>query len=101
MMTNNGPVKWTGEKLPHAEEAVKPHSTIGAREGMGATVALPFLDAMVPGVQSAACPPSFGEGGPARRSPIKLVCIEQVHGAAGSSPFGLQQNLWSPGGYRS
>jgi hypothetical protein len=27
---------------------------------------------------------------------IKLVCIEQVHGAAGSSAYGLQHNLWSP-----
>ena len=30
------------------------------------------------------------------RLAVKLVCIEQVHGAAGSSPYGLQQNLWSP-----
>jgi len=50
-------------------------------KGIGATIALPFLDAMVSG----------------RAKPsIKLVCIEQVHGAAGSTIFGQQQNLWSP-----
>lgn len=47
---------------------------------MGATVALPFLESMAP----------------LRTPPIRLVCIEMVHGAAGSSPFGLQQNLWAP-----
>jgi hypothetical protein len=52
---------------------------------MGATVALPFLDAHLR---------AFGAS--ARQAPVKLVCIEQVHGAAGSSAFGLQQNLWSP-----
>ncbi len=47
---------------------------------MGATVALPFLEAMAP----------------VRKSPVRLVCIEQVHGAAGSSIYGAQQNLWAP-----
>ena len=49
-------------------------------KGMGASIALPFLEAMAP----------------ARKPPIRLVCIEMVHGAAGSSPYGLQQNLWAP-----
>jgi hypothetical protein len=34
---------------------------------------------------------SLGGGGP-----LRLVCIEQVHGAAGSSIYGAQQNLWAP-----
>ena len=55
-----------------------------ALKGMGATIALPFLDAMVP-VRP-------GDGGPQTR----LICIEQVHGAAGCSPYGVQHNLWSP-----
>ena len=55
---------------------------------MGATIALPFLDAMIP--RSA-----FAKA-TARQARTKLICIEQVHGAAGSSPYGLQQNLWSP-----
>jgi hypothetical protein len=49
-------------------------------KGMGATVALPFLDVM----------------GQQRKSPLRLICIEQVHGAAGSSIYGAQQNLWAP-----
>ena len=57
--------------------------------GMGATVALPFLDAMVPAGTV------FGRR-PAALSPTRLVCIEMVHGAAGSSPYGLEQNFWSP-----
>ena len=28
--------------------------------------------------------------------PTRLVCIEMVHGAAGSSEYGAAQNLWSP-----
>ncbi len=48
--------------------------------GMGATIALPFLEAM-PAV---------------RKSPARLICIEQVHGAAGSSAYGIQNNLWAP-----
>ena len=49
-------------------------------KGMGASIALPFLEAMAS----------------VRKPPIRLVCIEMVHGAAGSSPYGLQQNLWAP-----
>ncbi len=56
--------------------------------GMGATVALPFLDAMVPAgrLRGAA------EGVDATR----LVAIEMVHGAAGSNEWGATQNLWAP-----
>jgi hypothetical protein len=57
---------------------------------VGATIALPFLEAMIPVRLRAGGPP----GASADR--VRLVCIEQVHGAAGSSPYGLQQNLWSP-----
>jgi hypothetical protein len=55
--------------------------------GAGATVALPLLDAMVPSRLGAA----------ARNSdPTRLVCIEMVHGAAGSNELGAGLNLWSP-----
>jgi hypothetical protein len=59
--------------------------------GLGATVALPFLDAMAParGVWSKT----------ARAASIdrpRLVCIEMVHGAAGSNEWGAKQHLWSP-----
>ncbi|MEO7157338.1 MAG: DUF1552 domain-containing protein, partial [Vicinamibacterales bacterium] len=64
-----------------------------ALRGLGATVALPFLDAMIPAVRLRAA-----DGASARhtRAPVRLVCIEMVHGAAGSSIYGNQQNLWSP-----
>ena len=57
-------------------------------KGVGASVALPFLDAMVP-------------VGRVRRlaaaiDPTRLVCIELVHGAAGCSPYGASQHLWTP-----
>jgi hypothetical protein len=55
----------------------------------GAMVALPYLDAMVP--------VRFGRN-VARADATRLICIEMVHGAAGCSPFGLQQNLWAPVG---
>ncbi len=60
--------------------------------GLGTTVALPFLDAFVPA------------GRPWRRvaaaqsldDPTRLVCIENVHGAAGSTAHGASRHLWSP-----
>jgi hypothetical protein len=54
--------------------------------GAGAAVALPFLDAMVPAGK--------------RWLPVKelprLVAIEQVHGVAGTTPWGSAQYLWYP-----
>ena len=59
--------------------------------GMGAAVALPFLDAMRPaGALSA-----LTRGG-AAADPTRLVTIEMVHGAAGSNDIGATHNLWSP-----
>ena len=59
--------------------------------GLGATVALPMLDAMVPARRVFA---QTTAGRLANRT--RLVCIEQVHGAAGCSEFGASQNLWNP-----
>ena len=55
----------------------------------GATVALPFLDSMVPA------------GGPWTGSAqvldkTRLLTIVNAHGAAGSSAWGRTQNFWSP-----
>ena len=57
-------------------------------QGLGATVALPMLDAMRParGLSRLS----------AAADPTRLICIEAVHGAAGCSPFGATQNFWSP-----
>jgi hypothetical protein len=57
-------------------------------KGMGATVALPFLEAMDH--------QSLSGRGPGGGGPLRLICIEQVHGAAGSSIYGAQQHLWAP-----
>src|SRR5436190_11176494 len=57
-------------------------------KGMGVTVALPFLDAMTP----AATPLAQT----AAKSKLRFVAVEMVHGAAGSSNYGAQHNLWSP-----
>src|SRR5436190_24173654 len=49
--------------------------------GIGATIALPFLEAM-------------GESSPS--TPGRFVCIEMVHGAAGSTKYGGEKHLWAP-----
>ncbi len=53
-------------------------------KGIGATIALPFLDAMVPARAFAA---------PRK---VRLVAMEMVHGSAGSTAFGATKNLWAP-----
>ena len=62
-----------------------------ALRGLGATIALPLLDAMIPARRV------FAKTATAETaSRTRLVCIEQVHGAAGCSEYGVSQNLWSP-----
>jgi Protein of unknown function (DUF1552) len=56
--------------------------------GVGATIALPFLDAMVPARTLLARTAAAGRP--------RLSCIEMVHGAAGSTAHGLAKNMWSP-----
>ena len=57
--------------------------------GMGASMALPFLDAMVPAGRSARR--ILDEPGKTR-----LVCIEEAMGTAGSNDWGATQNLYAP-----
>ena len=56
--------------------------------GMGVSLALPFLDSMVPAqtrlANSAAAPRP------------RLCCIEMVHGSAGSTVEGSNRHFWSP-----
>ncbi|MFN2444416.1 MAG: DUF1552 domain-containing protein [Vicinamibacterales bacterium] len=59
--------------------------------GLGATLSLPFLDAMVP---ARSLWSSTAKAAALDRT--RLVCIEMVHGAAGSSEWGAEQHLWSP-----
>jgi len=56
--------------------------------GMGAAIALPLLDAMLP----AQTPLSKTAAVPRSR----LACIEMVHGAAGSTVEGSNKRYWSP-----
>ena len=60
--------------------------------GMGATIALPYLDAMVPALGR------FGSGAAASAAADKtrFIAIESVHGAAGSNAWGATKHLWSP-----
>jgi hypothetical protein len=55
--------------------------------GAGATVALPFLDAMVPAGRAWS-----GQ----EIAKTRLIAMENSHGAAGSNTWGATQNLWSP-----
>ena len=56
-------------------------------KGMGAALALPLLDAMVPAGTALA------KALPAKR---RLIAMEMVHGSAGSTAFGAKQHLWAP-----
>ncbi|HXT71629.1 MAG TPA: DUF1552 domain-containing protein [Vicinamibacterales bacterium] len=62
-----------------------------ALKGLGATVALPLLESMIP-ARTALAQSAAGQAA----SRTRLVCIEQVHGAAGCSEYGMSQNFWSP-----
>jgi hypothetical protein len=56
--------------------------------GMGATIALPFLDAMTPA----------GASAQNRKPPVRLIAMEMVHGSAGSTAYGIKKNMWAPAG---
>ncbi|MFN8061733.1 MAG: DUF1552 domain-containing protein [Vicinamibacterales bacterium] len=56
-------------------------------KGVGASIALPLLDAMIPASTALA---------KALPRKLRLVAMEMVHGSAGSTAFGIKKNLWSP-----
>ncbi len=58
-----------------------------ALKGLGVTVALPLLEAMIP--------TRAAEARQMNRK-LRFVAIEMVHGAAGSTAFGEKKNLWAP-----
>jgi len=55
--------------------------------GMGASMALPFMDAMVPANRASR---------EAVADPTRLICIEEVHGQAGCNVLGASKYLWAP-----
>ena len=58
-----------------------------ALKGVGVTMALPFLEAMLPAGAASV--------GAATRT-TRLACLEMVHGSAGSTAIGIKKNLWAP-----
>ncbi len=56
--------------------------------GLGVTMALPLLDAMVPAQTLHAASAVTGK--------VRLSAIEMVHGSAGATVFGASKNMWSP-----
>ena len=65
-----------------------PLSRRAVLKGIGATVALPFLEAMLPARRASAAI--------AAAARTRLICIEMVHGSAGSSAIGAAKHLWAP-----
>ena len=59
------------------------------RGAMGATVALPFLDAMV-------AAKAIGARSAAAAERTRLICIEEVHGLAGCNKWGASKFLYAP-----
>ena len=58
--------------------------------GMGASVALPFLEAMTPAGRK-------GRGvAEAATDPARFVCIEEVHGLPGCNEWGASKRLFAP-----
>ena len=56
-------------------------------QGLSATIALPYLEAMIP----------TGRGAWRKLNDApRLVAIEMVHGAAGCNELGAKLNLWNP-----
>ena len=55
-----------------------------ALRGLGATVALPFLDAMIP-ARTAFAKTGLGK--------VRFSAIEMVHGSAGSTAIGIEKNM--------
>src|SRR5437764_8329793 len=60
-------------------------------KGMGVTMALPLIDAMIPA--GTAFAKTLAAAASSRK---RLVCMEMVHGSAGSTAFGVKKNLFAP-----
>ncbi len=62
-------------------------------QGLSATIALPYLDAMEPAGRLI-----NKVGGSAAKNHTRFIAIESVHGAAGSNAWGASKFLWAPQG---
>jgi hypothetical protein len=61
-------------------------------KGLGVTIGLPMLEAMIPAGRALA------SSAPTRP---RVIAIEMVHGAAGSTAYGIKNNLWAPAAFGS
>jgi len=59
-------------------------------KGMGVAIGLPLLDAMSPAATA------WTRDAAAGGRKLRLVAMEMVHGAAGSTAIGMKKNLWAP-----
>lgn len=57
--------------------------------GLGAAVALPSLESMLPAMTQTRKTEAAKRG-------LRVVCLEMVHGSAGASRYGEQKNMWTP-----
>jgi hypothetical protein len=74
--------------MPFITKKCLPRRTV--LKTIGAAVALPFLDAMVPAATA------WTRTGAAASTRTRLVAIEIVHGSAGGTQLGMKEHLWSP-----
>ena len=65
-------------------------------QGVGVGMGLPFLDAMVPAGRGGRVWGKRDGGASAADDPIRLVCIEEVHGLAGCNEWAATQHLFAP-----
>jgi len=72
--------------MPFIARKCLPRRTV--LKGMGASIALPFLDAMMPAATA-----WTGTAADTRAGRTRLVAIEIVHGSAGSTQGGLKEHL--------
>src|SRR5947209_2291082 len=80
---NNAPEISSGGKMFIIEKRHIPRRTV--LRGLGATVALPFLESMLPAMTP-----------PETKPKVRMVCMEMVHGSAGATKIGADKFLWSP-----
>jgi len=56
-------------------------------QGLGVTISLPLLEAMVPARVA---------GAQSSNRPLRFIAVEVPHGSAGSTAYGMNTHMWSP-----
>ena len=76
-------VEFGGRTVHYVSQKTLPRRTF--LRAAGASLAVPFLDAMVPAFASTL-----------KEDRTRLVCIEEVHGLPGCNKWGATQHLFAP-----